>query len=155
MNYDAATWGALACGLSALGAAITWAAWRRRGAVPALRGLAWTLLPLAAWFTGTLRLITEVFADVAYWAIHLVFSPVVWLGIVLAGTSAVLFAVAGMIGRSRRASRADSLPRRAASRNARPSRAPRALDGTGNPGGDAGGDDLADIEAILRKHGIS
>lgn len=154
MNYDAATWGALACGLSALGAVITWVAWRRRGAVSALRGLAWTLLPLAAWLTGTLRLVTEVFADVAFWALHLAFSPLVWLGIVLAGTSAVLFGVSRMIDRSRRASRADSLPRRGSSRAARGprSRRPGAVGDAARGGAD---DELADIEAILRKHGIS
>lgn len=146
MTYDDATWGALACALTALGAVLTWLAWQRRGAVPALRGAAWTLLPVAAWLTGTLRLVTEVLADVASWAIHLVFSPLVWLGIVLAGTSVVLFGVSGMINRSRRASRADSLPRG----GSRPVRARRA----GRPavGSD---DDLSDIEAILRKHGIS
>lgn len=153
MSYDAATWGALACALSAVGALITWAAWRRRGAVPALRGLAWTLLPLAAWLTGTLRLVAEVFTDVAFWALHLAFSPVVWLGIVLAGTSVVLFTVSGMIDRSRRASRADSLPRRGPSRLGRGARSRRR---SGQDGAPAVGDgDLADIEAILRKHGIS
>ncbi|MGN6250945.1 MAG: hypothetical protein ACTHNS_03925 [Marmoricola sp.] len=147
MTYDAATWGALACALSVLGGVLTWHAWRRRGGEAALRGTAWTLLPLAAWLTGTLRLLTEVLADIASWAIHLVFSPVVWLGIVLAGTSAVLFGVSGMVTRSRRASRADSLPRGR-------SRSATARGGQGRPavGSD---DDLSDIEAILRKHGIS
>lgn len=149
MTYDAATWGALACTLTALGAVLTWLAWQRRGAVSALRAAAWTLLPIAAWLTGTLRLLTEVFADVASWAIHLVFSPVVWLGIVLAGVSVVLFGVSGMIARSRRASRADSLPRRGP-RPARPVRSgDRARPAVGSE------DDLSDIEAILRKHGIS
>ena len=94
MTYDGALWGALACALTALGAVLTFVAWRRRGMRALLRGTAWSLLPVAAWLTGTLRLAASILGDVARWATHLVFSPVVWLGVCLAGVSVVLFAVA-------------------------------------------------------------
>ena len=54
---------------------------------PAIRGLAITLLPAAAWLTGTLRLFTEIADAVTDWAVHLVFSPKVWLGVILAPRS--------------------------------------------------------------------
>ncbi len=86
---------------------------------------AFTLLPLAALMTGTLEMFTEIGGSVADWATSLVFSPVVWLGIVLAGVSVVLFGVSGALRergrggpagdqgrRARRTRKASSRPRR-------------------------------------------
>jgi hypothetical protein len=85
------------------------------------------------------------------WASRLVFSPTVWLGIAIAGVSGVLFLAAAQLRRrgvgtrgrpptSKRSAGADAeLP-------ARPSR------GAAKAPVD---DDMADIEAILKKHGIS
>jgi heme exporter protein D len=85
-----------------------------------------------------------------------VFNPMVWLGIVLAGISVVLFVVSGAMRRrgvgSARPSRAerrkaakdgdrapDSLPAKRSSRKAEPA---------------VQDEDMDDIEAILRRHGI-
>lgn len=147
MTYDAATWGALACVLSALGGVLTYLAWQRGKIARAVRGAGWTVLPIAAWLTGTLRLATEVIGDVGDWAARLVFSPVVWLGICLAGVSAVLFGVSGVIAR-----RSGEQPRKV--RSARKSgKQPGQLP---EPRGkSAASGDMDDIEAILKKHGIS
>ena len=58
-----------------VGGFYTWWAYRNRGATPAMRGLALTLLPAAAWLTATLRMFSEIAAAVTDWAVHLVFSP--------------------------------------------------------------------------------
>jgi len=154
MTYDGAVWGTLACALSALGAALTYLGWQRRGGkgvAAALRGTAWTILPIAAWLTGTLRLVTEVLGDVGDWATRLVFSPTVWLGICLAGVSALLFVVSGALSK-RGAARSPE----AVTGSPRTRRRGRSHEVTG--GGKASGtgeDDMDDIAAILRKHGIS
>ncbi|HEX5861399.1 MAG TPA: hypothetical protein VFY58_06125 [Nocardioides sp.] len=137
---DEVTWGALTLTLTALGAVWTWLAFRRRGLAAGLRGAAFTLLPPAAFLTGTLEMFTEIGGSVADWATHLVLSPVVWLGIVLAGLSVVLFVVSGTL-RSRQLS----------SGEARPSEL-KTSDQKTTPVVD---DDLAEIEAILRKRGIT
>src|SRR3954451_824949 len=67
--------------------------WRFRGPAAGIRGMAWSLLPAAAGLTGTLKLLWEIGDSVVNWAVRLVFSPVVWLGIILAGVSVVLFGV--------------------------------------------------------------
>ena len=137
---DEVTWGALTLTLTALGAVWTWLAFRRRGLAAGLRGAAFTLLPPAAFLTGTLEMFSEIGGSVADWATHLVLSPVVWLGIVLAGVSMVLFVVSGAL-RSRQLS-AGEAPRpelKPSDRKAAP-----VVD-----------DDLAEIEAILRKRGIT
>ena len=137
---DEVTWGALTLTLTALGAVWTWLAFRRRGLAAGLRGAAFTLLPPAAFLTGTLEMFTEIGGSIADWATHLVLSPVVWLGIVLAGLSVVLFVVSGTL-RSRQLSSGEARP---SELNASDQKTTPVVD-----------DDLAEIEAILRKRGIT
>lgn len=143
-----ATWAALTATLTLLGAIWTFYAFRNRGAASGVRGAAFTLLPIAAYTTGTLEMFTEIGQSVGDWATHLVFSPVVWAGVVLTGLSVVLFMVSGAM-RDRGIGGKPGAPAvpRAERTGAlgKPTRAePAVMD-----------DDLADIEAILRKRGIS
>lgn len=157
-GLDYTTWQALGLTLTLLGLVLSALVWRRRGATAGLRGVAWSLLPLAAALTGTLRLLWRVGDAVVDWAVRLVFSPVVWAGVVLAGVSVVLFVVTGFLGR-RGAGRAAGGAGRAADRA--PARgqvtadrsAPPATRARGGAPAEEGLDD--DIEAILRRHGIS
>ena len=96
-TIDDTTWAALALMLTILGAAYTWFAWRRSGLAAGMRGLAWTLLPVAAWLTGSLKLVTGIVEDIVNWAAKLVFSPVVWLGIVVAGVAVALWVLSGFL----------------------------------------------------------
>jgi hypothetical protein len=137
---DEVIWGALTVTLTGLGAAWTWFAFRHRGTVAGLRGAGLTLVPAAAWLTGTLEMFTEIGGSVSDWATHLVFSPVVWLGIVLAGVSVVLFVLSGAL-RARQLGGDE--PKRGELGAPGPKQQP-AVD-----------DDLAEIEAILRKRGIT
>jgi hypothetical protein len=134
---DSTTWIALGLTLTLLGLIAGAVVWRRRGAASGLRVVAWSLLPAAAGLTGVLRLFADIAGSVGAWAVRLVFSPVVWLGIAVAGVSVLLFAVSAGLRR-----RGGGRPAGPAAVESRPGRA----------GAD---DDLADIEAILRKHGIS
>lgn len=146
MGYDFVTWGAFACVLSALGGVLSWLAWRRRGLAAAIRGLGWSILPIAAWLTGTLHLVANLAGDVGRWAAGFVFSPVAWLGIVLAGLAVVLLGVGGAMKarglgtRERRAPAGGRKPPPAVGRKS---------------ARDTGLDGMDDIEAILKKHGIS
>jgi heme exporter protein D len=170
-GIDGATWQALGLLLTLGGLGLSWVAWRRRGPASGLRGAAWSLLPLAAGLTGVLRLGWEITDSVASWAARLVLSPVVWLGLVVAMTSVVLFVVSGVL-RRRDAPRSSTVTK---GRGAQPSALPRtasapAVQGGATQGGAAQGgaaqggaaqggasatDDLADIEELLRKHGIT
>ena len=140
---DDAAWAALTLSLTVLGGIWTWWSFRRRGLGSGLRGLGWTLLPLAAYLTRTLQLATSIADDVARWATHLVLSPVVWLGVVVAGLGVALIVVSG--------------PVRARERGRRPVERPAAPAETGPGRGRpaiTADDDMADIEALLRKRGI-
>lgn len=150
MDIDATTWQAIGITLSVVGLLISFLLWRRRGAAAGLRGTAWSLLPAAAGLTGTLRLIWQIGDSIVNWAVRLVFSPVVWLGVALAGASLVLFAVSaamrargvgtrpvGSAGSGKELPQDRSTPR---ARKAEPAVQDK---------------DMDDIEQILRKHGIS
>ena len=148
---DDLTWGALALTLTVLGAIYTWFAFRRRGTAAGLRGASFTLVPVALYLTRTLRLVTDIAGEVVDWAVHLVFSPTVWLGFVVAGIAVVLYVVSGFLS----ARDNGSAPKTQKSgRTARPEELPagqrpqsrRVMDE--DP-------ELAEIEALLRKRGIS
>ena len=150
---DATTWAALTAALTVAGAVWTWIAFRRRGAANGLRALGFTLLPAAAWLTGTLEMVVEIAGSVTDWATGLVFDVRTWSGIALAGLAVVLFLVSGFI-RDRQLARGRAAGgRRAATASQRRESLPPAS-AAGRAGGSPVDDDLADIEALLKKRGI-
>lgn len=164
-SLDQTTWTALALTLTVVGGALSWVAYRRRGLAAGLKGVALSLLPLAALLTGTLRLLVAVGGEVSSWATRLVLSPVVWSGVALAGVAVVLWVLAGML-----AARGIGVSGRAAEKAVRKGERARRQVGTAPAAGapaparpTAGGggakqaprdDDMDEIEAILKKHGI-
>lgn len=167
-SIDATTWQALGLILTVLGLLISLLLWRRRGPASGVRGAAWSLLPLAAGLTGTLRLLWQIGDSILSWAVRLVFSPVVWIGVAVAGVSLMLFAVSAAmrargIGTTRRAP-AQRSAQRSAQNTVQRSAEQRAQDpaqqlpqkSSRKKAEPAVQDkDMDDIEAILRKHGIS
>lgn len=148
---DGTTWAAVTAALTVAGGIWTWIAFRRRGAVNGLRALGFTLLPAAAWLTGTLEVVVEIAGSVTDWATGLVFDAFTWAGVGLAGLAVVLFVVSGFL-RDRQLGRAQAA-------GSSPSGDRKAQDAL--PGSSASGagrspvdDELADIEALLRKRGI-
>ena len=157
-SFDSITWQALTLILTLAGLVGTVAFWRVRGPVAGLRMLAVTLLPAAAYLTGTLRLIWEIGDAFVSWALRLAFSPAVWLGVILAAASLSLFFLAGVLRRRGAGRSSSGSPTGAAKATAqalpgRTSQPPARSTGTTGAGADD--DDMADIEAILKRHGIS
>ena len=144
---DDVTWAVLTLSLTGAGGVYTWFAYQRHGLAAGLKGAGVTVLPLAAYLTKTLQMFTRMVDAVADWATSLVFNPAVWLGVILAGVGVLLLGAGRFLDRRQQD---DPKPRRGKSK---PSgelpagRAPRS-----EPVVD---DDLADIEAILKKRGIS
>lgn len=146
---DDVAWGALALALTLVFGCVTWVRAQRHGTASALRWSGITLLPLAAYFTHTLRLLGRIGTAISDWAIGFVWNPFVWLGLVMAVVGFVLIGVSARVPGGARPKRAETTDRPAR-------RAPAGRPTKQVGGADLGlGDDLDDIEAILKKHGIS
>jgi len=136
--------------VTVVGLVLSGLAWRRKGARSGIRGIAWSLLPAAAWLTHSLGLVGRIVSAVVRFGAGFVFSPQTWLGVILVGVSVLFFLVSGgipLIG-SRRRRRKDvdsggSEPR------------PQVARSSSRAAVEAGDDDLADVRDILKKHGIS
>lgn len=136
--------------VTVVGLVLSGLAWRRKGARSGIRGVAWSLLPGAAWLTHALGLVGRMVSAIVQFAAGFVFSPQAWLGVILVGVSVLCFLVSGgipLIG-SRRRRRKD-----VDQGGPRPPVAGSA--GRGRAAVESGDDDLADVRDILKKHGIS
>jgi hypothetical protein len=110
MGYSSIAWLPLCAGLTVLGLVLSYLAGRRRGYLTMMRGAAWSLLPIAAYLTGSVEMFWKIGVAIGHYADGFFFSPEKWAGIAVAGAAAVLFT--STHGKSRR--RAARLARRAA-----------------------------------------
>lgn len=181
MGYSSIVWLPICAGVTALGLVLSYYVGRRRGHMSMVRGAAWSLLPLAAYLTGSIEMFWKIGAAIGHYADGFVFSTERWSGVAVAGVAALLFVSTG--GKRRR--RARRLARKAA-RGERAAEGPagtaaiptarradtvtaadgstRTMDlapakpaksGKGRGAAAAGDDDdMKDIDAILRKRGI-
>src|SRR5688572_25143556 len=118
-----------------------------------MRGLALTLLPAAAWLTGTLQMFSQIADAISDWAIHLVFSPKVWLGVILAACSVGLFLLSGAL---RKRGQGGATGGQADGKAGDAGQRAKALPAAKQESGPLADDDLDDeIAAILKRRGIS
>ncbi len=169
------TWLSIATGttcviVTIIGLVLSAWAWRAKGPRSGMRGVAWSLLPVIMYLTGAIRLVGRLGSAIVAFAGSFVFSPKAWLGVILFFVAALLFLVTGGIpllqrgrGRDKRPAQKkqparpgehDSAPRATSAPSARTQ--PDPPPATPPPGARSGAaaDDLADVEEILRRHGI-
>jgi hypothetical protein len=170
-TYNAIAWLPLCAGLTGLGLVASWFAYRRRGLGSGLRGVAWSLLPLAIYLTGSIEMFWKIGTAIGDFAASFVLSPKVWSGVGVAALAAVLFVVSGPAKRRRRrktATEADGTrpvtgaepgaggepgqDKATGSRRARKSLEPAPARAAKSGPAD---DDMREVEEILRRRGIS
>lgn len=157
------TWTAglvLGGGLTLVGLVISFVVWRAKGAASGLRGVAWSLLPLAAALIGLMSAVWQFVMSVFGILVGLLFNPAVWAGVVLAGLAVVLYVVSGVM-RSRGVGTRPRAAESASAKGGGPSESTAGQGAKGQVGsaakGSGGADDLSDlgdIEELLRKRGI-
>ncbi len=131
MSYSSIAWLPLAAGLTILGLVLSYLTYQRRGLRPAMMGVAFSLLPIAAYLTGAIEMLWKVGAAIGQFGTGFVFSPAKWAGIGITGLAVALFLAAGGRQRrrasrdARRAARAGRGDEAAAGRPAAPQIAPR------------------------------
>jgi hypothetical protein len=172
-TYDKIAWLPLCGGLTGLGLVLSYLVMRRRGMASGLRWAAWSLLPMAAYLTGSIEMFWKMGVAIGDFAKGFVFSPRVWSGIALAGVAVVLFMVSGPLrrrgvkqGQDKRAAEPGSGTAGAVTASSRTaggqlatrpaSPAPAQAPAKGRKGKNADDDDdLGDVADILRRHGIT
>ena len=164
----------LCAGLTALGLFLSYLVLRRRGLGSGLRLAAWSLLPLAAYLTGSVPMFWKIGVAIGDFAKGFVFSPKVWAGVALAGLTVVLLMVARPLRKRGVTGGQDKQPAGSAQGATRtlPAAAGRQLATRPDPAAPAtvpakapvkarrgknadDDDDLGDVEDILRRHGIT
>ncbi len=140
-----------------VGLALSVVAWRRKGARSGIRGIAWSLLPIAAWLTHALGLIGRIVSAIVVFAGAFAFSPKTYLGVILVAVSAVLFLVSGGIPLVRSRKKHKEHKEQKAQRGGSGGQPPATVPATRKqPAVKAEpDDDMSDVRDILKKHGIS
>jgi hypothetical protein len=182
-TYNAIAWLPLCAGLTGIGLVASWFAMRKRGLASGLRGAAWSLLPLAAYLTGSIGMFWKIGTAIGDFAASFAFSARAWSGVGVAALAAVLFIVSGTARRRRkRARRSETAGGTQPGRDLQPAGGVQAAgDGKGGSGRKAvepkpakagsagpggrppgtprgpaeGDDDMREVEEILRRRGIS
>lgn len=147
--------GPVCIAITVVGLALSALAWRRKGFRSGIRGVAWSLLPAAAWLTHALALLGRLVSAVVQFGAGFVLSPKAWLGVILVGVSAALFLVSGGIPLLQRGHRREKVGR--GSKDGSAGSQTAALPARQQPAVGAAGDDddLGDVRDILKRHGIS
>jgi hypothetical protein len=166
-TYDKIAWLPLCGGLTGLGLVLSYFAYRRRGLGSGLRWAAWSLLPIAAYLTGSIEMFWQMGVAIGDFAKGFAFSPKVWSGIALAGLAVVLFVVSGPLrrrgvdrGQDKQAAESGQLATRPGATR-QPATVPAAspakppTKGRKARNADDDDDDLGDVADILRRHGIT
>jgi hypothetical protein len=176
-TYNSIAWLPLCAGLTGLGLVASYFAMRRRGLGSGLRGAAWSLLPLAAYLTGSIEMFWKIGTAIGDFAAHLVLSPKVWSGVGVAALAGVLFFASAPLKRRRKQAKkaaASGEPGTATEPGAQHPAVPEQANGNGNgtrrqelepsrsrpakaakSKGDPPDDDMREIEEILRRRGIN
>ena len=140
--------------VTVVGLGLSVVAWRRRGPRSGLRGIAWSLLPIAAYFTHSVRLIGQLVSAIVQFASSFVFSAKAWVGVALLVLAVLLFVASGGMPKVRRpARRKDARKDRAGDKSGQPGKVPALQDRKAKAA--AEDDDLGDVRDILKRHGIS
>lgn len=147
--------------LTAVGLIAAWGRWRRKSPRAGVRMLAWAVLPMAFYLTGLADLIERIGSAFTKFGASFVFSPKTWLGVVIAGVALLLLLVSGGLPKVPRRKGSKAVKQDGSAPEAAPGKSsgPQALTtGTGRTRKQAAADpddDMADVEAILRRRGIS
>jgi hypothetical protein len=127
-------------GLSALAVWFALTAWRRGEHAKGVGRLGWAIAPWAAWLLGMFTLGWRIGDALGDWGQRFVFNPAAWLGFIGAGVALVMIWVGIRFGGGDEDEPESPRKRR------------RAVESGGSG---SGSDEFADIEAILKKRGIT
>ncbi|MGH3446182.1 MAG: hypothetical protein ACRDQA_32120 [Nocardioidaceae bacterium] len=145
-SYDTIVWLPNALILTALLLLATWFVWKRRGIRAGIRMFGVAMLPLALYWIGLWHLLWSIALRFSSFFSGFVFRPTVWLGCIMGVVAIALIVV------PRRLSKALGSKATGGAKAQKPSKS--AGKAPAKRSSSSGDDDMADVEAILKKHGI-
>lgn len=146
--------------LTVVGLLISFIVWRRRGAASGLRGVAWSLVPLAAGLLGLMNAVWQFGVSLVGIIVGLALNPMVWAGVALTGLAVVLYIVSGVMRSKgvgvKAGGRAGKASNEGEGGSVSPNGGQQQVGGGAPQQADASDDlsDFGDIEELLRKRGI-
>ena len=168
MSFSQIPWLLLCGGLTAVGLIGSWFTLRRRGPRAAARVLAWALLPIALYLVGILQVLWRFGVALGDFFSGLAFSPKVYIGIIIAGISVLLFFVTGGLrSRDRKKHESESAEKQKKQEpdagpgqlmRSSPAKAPAQpvpAPAKRKKSGPAPDEDFDEVADILKRHGIS
>jgi hypothetical protein len=164
-SYSQIAWLPLCGGVTGVGLVASYLVYRRRGFASGLRGVGWSLLPMAAYLTQSVQTLWDMGVKLVDFASGFVFSPERWAGIALVGVALVAFVGSGLMRRTRPAkdgARRDravrgtpKASRASAGKTGAPTQAIERQSTRKSAALPNDDDDFSEIEKILRNRGIS
>lgn len=150
----------LCVAIALIGIVLAGLAWRRGNKGRVVQAAALVVIPFGLYLTGLLTVVWNFVVNLFRWAIHLVLSPLSWLGFGIIALAIVLFVVGAVLARFSGAKDAEKKEKRLARRSSG-----SALPKSGTPAAAASkglarkqdpdvDPELAEIEALLKSRGI-
>lgn len=139
--------------IALIGVVLAGLAWRRGNKGRVVQAAALVIVPFGLYLTGLLTVLWDWVVELVRWAVHLVFSPLHWIGFGILALSIVLFVIGGLLARF-------GIGSKPTGRKQDQKQVPGSS-GKGGPKAVAGrkqeaetDPELAEIEALLKSRGI-
>ena len=144
----------LCVAIALIGVILAGLAWRRGNKGRVVQAAALVIVPFGLYLTGLLTVLWNWVVLLVRWAVHLVFSPLHWIGFGLLAICVVLFVIGGFLARfgggSKTKEPAQVSGKSAGSAPGKP--VPKAV--AGKKQGAEVDPEMAEIEALLKSRGI-
>lgn len=89
----------LCVAIALIGVILAGVAWRRGNKGRVVQAAALVIVPFGLYLTGLLTVLWDWVVELVRWAVHLVFSPLHWIGFGILAVSIVLFVIGGLLAR--------------------------------------------------------
>jgi hypothetical protein len=151
--------GPVCLAITVVGIVLSVLVWRKRGARSGIRGIAWSLLPLAFYLVHALALLGRLVSAIVQFAASFVFSPETYLGVILVAAAVALFLASGGLPLLRLRKRRSGHDHAGSDHpgGGKPSSNGQATVPAVRKRAEVSGDDddLSDVRDILKRHGIN